>query len=443
MFNSLIKAIASVILPPFLAIGAWLNPATQLGTELPQVPALFETTLSSPITSSATSLTLASASIRGGATLTGYTCFTIDEGTAQSEYVCGTASSTSVTGLTRGLNPSGGTTTVATLQFSHRRGASVKVTNFPSIALITGILKDQIEVTYTPSKNGSLATKAYVDSLHLGTTTVGATLLDDGTVQLATGLQAGSSTATGTAGTALALSTLISTSTPGTAGIYVPVTLSSGKLSDSFISSSSVTQYAVWKASTTVYTTTGTSTYVKSSSTKFVIVEVVGGGGAGGNGSAGASGGTSGGGGGAGGYAQKLILASDLASSTYVVVGAAASESKFGTSTMVCSAGTAGSGTTPGSGGAATGGDISITGNQGGYGTQASDSGVFPGGDGGSPFALGQGGKGGMGSGVGGTTGIGYGSGGGGGSSWDTSSGGSAGNGSAGRQGVVIITEYL
>lgn len=107
-----------------------------IGVALPVTPALFETSLAAPITSTASSLTLTSNSVRGGGTLAGYACFTIDEGSAQAEFVCGTASSTSVTSVTRGISPSDGVTSVASLKFSHRRGASVKVTNFPIIQLL-------------------------------------------------------------------------------------------------------------------------------------------------------------------------------------------------------------------------------------------------------------------------------------------------------------------
>ncbi len=107
-----------------------------VGTALPDAPALFETSLAAPITATADSFTLTANSVRGGGTLSGYQCFTIDEGSAQAEFVCGTASSTSVTGVTRGISPSDGVSEVAALKFAHRRGASVKITDFPVIQII-------------------------------------------------------------------------------------------------------------------------------------------------------------------------------------------------------------------------------------------------------------------------------------------------------------------
>lgn len=120
----------------FLYIKDQSSNEVNIGTELPQAVALFETSLASPMTADATSMTLTSNSVRGGGSVSGYNCFTIDEGSAQAEFVCGTASGTAVTGLTRGISPADGITEDADLKFSHRRGASVKITDFPIIQLL-------------------------------------------------------------------------------------------------------------------------------------------------------------------------------------------------------------------------------------------------------------------------------------------------------------------
>src|SRR3990167_9557133 len=93
----------------------------QLGASLPSATALFETSLAAPITTSATSMTLTANSVRGGGALSGYNCFTIDEGSSQAEFVCGTVSSTAVTAMTRGVSPLDGSTADTDLQFAHRR----------------------------------------------------------------------------------------------------------------------------------------------------------------------------------------------------------------------------------------------------------------------------------------------------------------------------------
>ena len=44
-------------------------------------------------------MTLVSNSLRGGESLSGFNCFTLDEGRSDSEFVCGSVSGTSVTSL--------------------------------------------------------------------------------------------------------------------------------------------------------------------------------------------------------------------------------------------------------------------------------------------------------------------------------------------------------
>jgi hypothetical protein len=186
-----------------------------------------------------------------------------------------------------------------------------------------------------------------------------------GSVELATGQEAASSTALGGTGYRLALPTSISTTTPGTA-YTIPVTGSDGKIDSGFVSTSSVATYAITNASTSVFSTAGTSTYTKVSGLKFIIVEIVGGGGGGGN-----PGSTEeGGGGGAGGYARKTISASDLSATTSITVGAGAATelggnpSYFG-SVMTANGGARGLDAVNGVGGSATGGDVNITGQSG------------------------------------------------------------------------------
>ena len=152
----------------------------ELGVALPSGTANFESSLASGITDTATTMTLTSVAIRGGGTLSGYQCFAIDEGAAQAEFVCGTASSTSVTGLTRGLSPADGITEDTDLQFSHRRGASVKITDFPLIQRIksqndgTGTYESVLSYAsgVTPTGGSELADVEYVTSAITGTSTL-------------------------------------------------------------------------------------------------------------------------------------------------------------------------------------------------------------------------------------------------------------------------------
>lgn len=149
------------------------SPLLTLGASLPDGVATFQTSLQSAITSGATSMTLTQNSVRGGGTLSGYQCFTVDEGSSIAEYICGTVSGTAVSSLLRGVDPLTGTTTNATLQFSHRRGAEVKVTDFPVIQIMKHQLNGNESLpallfytqNFSLSSSTQLAPKGYVDSV--------------------------------------------------------------------------------------------------------------------------------------------------------------------------------------------------------------------------------------------------------------------------------------
>lgn len=249
--------------------------APEFAASLPQTPAGFETSLSAPITSTATSMTLASVTTRGGTALSGYNCFTIDAGSAQAEYVCGTVSGTTVSSLTRGIDDVTGTTTNATLKFSHRRGASVQITDFPVIQIIRAQLNGEDTIpnllTYATTVNivpgsptSTVATKYYVDN----TAVAGASNADTSTkgiVEIATAAETAASTATGGTGALLALPASLATSTPTasctTACIVAAV---SGKIAQSFID---LTQ---------AFSFTGDVTLSSATSTNFGLSNVLG-----------------------------------------------------------------------------------------------------------------------------------------------------------------------
>ena len=154
----------------------------KLGAAIPTPVAFFETSLSSKITASDTSMTLVSTSTKNGYLTTGSVYgFVIDEGTADEEIVSGTVSGSSVTGMSRGLDPVTGNTEVTALKKAHRRGASVKITDAPTL-LVTSRILNGIEsvpnALYYSSSSASFITsstqltnKAYVDSVAYGTST--------------------------------------------------------------------------------------------------------------------------------------------------------------------------------------------------------------------------------------------------------------------------------
>lgn len=230
----------------------------------------------------------------------------------------------------------------------------------------------------------------------------------------------------------------------GTAGAVTQTKPSNFKLVGRAVSATTID--IITSPTKHVRTYTSSTSWTKPGGLRYIEVEVQGGG-AGGSGT---SGNTDASGGGGGGYSKKTIYAGDLSSSETVTVGAAGTagsssptvggaggNSSFG-SHATANGGSAAAVVTGngGAGGTASGGDINITGQGGGYG--ASNSGTAGGtrsGHGGSSMlgiAAYQGSNG------AGSAGTGYGAGGAGGHS--TSGSGYAGG--AGTQGVVIVTEY-
>lgn len=338
MIETILTKIGALILTPIVFLSTFFVQPIQapviedeaLGVALPSGTALFETSLASPITGSASSLTLVANSIRGGGSLSGYQCFTIDEGSAQAEYVCGTVSGTSVTSLERGLLPSDGITQTASLQFSHRRGSSVKITDFPLIqrlrsqAVGSGTYETPLQYATTVatstigSNSQNIASVAYVNSLSFGGVAASAQEAVSGFVELATGAEAASSTATGTTNARLVLSTLSATSAAPTSGNVIPVTQDDGNLDVAFLPDNF--------SPTNQYTYTASTTYTKPAGLMYIELEMWGAGGGG----AGASTDSPGGGGGA--YVRYRVDASLIGSTATITIGSGGAGGTGGTS---------------------------------------------------------------------------------------------------------------
>jgi hypothetical protein len=217
-----------------------------LGVALPSGSALFETSLQDRILSTDTSLSLVANSLQGSEALSGYNCFTIDEGRSDAEFVCGTVAGTSVTGLERGLSLLTGTTSITALKFQHRKGADVKITDYPLIQRMRNQLSgtDTINtlIAYTSgvacnalTASTSICSKDYFDQLAIqGAPT--STESTAGLVRLATALQQASSTDLG-ANIPLALQAKYATSSPtGTAAsLYALILNNLGKIEQTAI----------------------------------------------------------------------------------------------------------------------------------------------------------------------------------------------------------------
>ena len=436
------------LLTPFVALGMALSgyfaPEPQLGASepVPTTIAFFETTLASAISGSATSFTLTSATDKDGTTLASSTyAFVIDEGSSNEEIVIADCTGTACTNASRGVSVRTGNTEVTALKKSHRRGASVKMTDAPILPLVARILRGEGTVDFTPTTGGNLVTKTYVDALALGTTTVAATESDDGIAELATQTEMASSTYLGGSGSPLVLQSRYATSTAPTSGHVIPVTGSDGNLDSGFVGNfSSTTDLTigstpilsigkyVW-ASTSV----GTSTWSVPSGIKKIKVTVVGAGGSGGLSNTGTPG-SGGSGGGAGGVAIEWLNVSATSVIQYHIANANTIDTTYfgtyGSPYLSATAGTTGAENgSPTAGGTGTGGDLNFSGGRGGGGGTISEMG----GDGGNSIFGGGGGAGaGSGADNGGAAGA-CGAGGGGGAD--------GGSGGAGAVGCIII-EY-
>lgn len=375
---SILHTIGAAIFSVGTLVSGWLGytPAPVLGGVNAATPAVFETYLANAQGPSDSTLSLASSALRDGSSLNGYVCLTIDSNTSSLEYECGTASGTTVSGLTRGLDAISGTTTVAALAFSHRRGADVKVTDYPTLTIVNNQLNGSQNISnplvyqlpQTFVNANQIIDKAYADALAFGAVPA-ASEGSSGFVQLATGIQAASSTSLGSTAARLVIPTNLSTSTynAATAPLKVVVTQNSGKIDNNFIATSTLFTNIVLATSTTigafnawsgigkqgvVFSSVGTTTFSVPSGVSSVFVQVQGGGGDGGTSPTGSSFNGVGAGGGSGGYIEATINVTGT-STIQIYVGNDNQWSTFGTNGYYMSAnpGTAGNSVTPGNGG--------------------------------------------------------------------------------------------
>jgi hypothetical protein len=228
----------------------------KVGAVIPTVVAVFETSLASKIGASDTSMTLVSGTNKAGNSLSGYIGFVIDEGTASEEFVACTASGTTLSPCIRGIDPVDGDLEVTALKLAHRRGASVKVTNYPVLGVLARILNGDESFpnvikygTSTPacSANDDICKKSYIDSVATSGA-ADANQTTKGVVEINTKGELAAGTATGSTGATLvpATSNFNSTSSATTTGV---ITMPNGLISPSFISTSS--QYT-WSSTTTL-----------------------------------------------------------------------------------------------------------------------------------------------------------------------------------------------
>lgn len=148
------------------------------------VIAHFETSLVDTIDDSSVSMELASIETPAGDIPAGTYGFTIEEeSTARREYIVGVLSGNTVTFASRDVSPINGTTVDSssdTARQKHRKGQSVKLTNFPALQRLVRLLDGTDDLAaasplkydgaVTPISDNELVTKAYVLSVITGGT---------------------------------------------------------------------------------------------------------------------------------------------------------------------------------------------------------------------------------------------------------------------------------
>lgn len=338
----ILTKLSHLVIAAAMSLGIVSMPVQQapvnLGAAVPSTPALYDGYLSSNISTTDNSMTITPSTLRNGQTLSGYLCFVIDVNQPTVEYVCGQAAGSAITGMSRGVDLSNPTTTSATLAFTHRRFASVSVSDYPTIQLLTQKLNgaDNLDAPLSYSfastslnRPGHLVDKDYVDSLAFnGAAVVNANTASKGLVQIATTLQSASSTATGSTGATLVIPASSATSTynAATAGLKVVVTNNAGQIDPNFLSGTTLassTRFTngiqLLQIGKNFFWATTSQSWVVPSGVTYVDVQCVGGGGGGGA-TASVTSNSIGGGGAGGGYARTVANLTGT-SSVFISIG--------------------------------------------------------------------------------------------------------------------------
>jgi hypothetical protein len=140
---------------------------------IPKISALYESSLASALSAAGTSFTVVSGTDRDGNALSGSYGFVLDEGSADEEFVIGSISGTTVTITYRGIDADAPNTEVSANKKAHRRGASVKISDYPILGIIRNILNgdeglpNKLKYSSTPTFDDvlQLVSKGYVDEL--------------------------------------------------------------------------------------------------------------------------------------------------------------------------------------------------------------------------------------------------------------------------------------
>lgn len=281
--EQLFSKLGGLIAVGLIAIAGWFAPAPvveapipdveqlpSLGASIPKAIALFETSLASKINKTDTSMTLVRGTDKAGTAISGYVGFILDEGSATEEFIACNASSTALTSCLRGISVTTGNTTSSALAFAHGRGASVKITNFPSQAVLSRILNGDETLPnvlqYSSNVTNASVTANGANLVNYATLastsfsgTVDSAANQKGIVEIATSAELSTGATTGDTSAPLVPRSTSFNST-SSATTTVPVTKGTGKLSQTFLD---FTEPWSFGSTTSIQTlnTTGTATF--------------------------------------------------------------------------------------------------------------------------------------------------------------------------------------
>lgn len=185
-----------------------------------------------------------------------------------------------LTGVTRGLDFIYPYTSTASLKHQHSGGATFIVTNTAGFYYNEFTMNNNNNLFTWPTASTSPAGKGYVDFVAFnGAAVINADTSNKGVLQVATGLQAASSTALGSSGASLALTSSIATSTynSATAPLKVVVTQNNGKIDSNFISTSTLgllSQGSIGSAADGSITLDGTNIYSFAATTSATVYKL-------------------------------------------------------------------------------------------------------------------------------------------------------------------------
>ncbi len=144
--------------PDLIYAGQTLETGT-LGASIPTVVALYTDSLASRLTNTGTSFTLVRGTDKQSRNLGGFYGFVMDEGATSEEFFTANCVATACTIVARGIDVQDGKTEVVALKQEHRRGAIVKITNFPQLAVLSRILNGLESASSTFMFGNSLTTQ--------------------------------------------------------------------------------------------------------------------------------------------------------------------------------------------------------------------------------------------------------------------------------------------